>query len=261
MVEQLLPKAGSIVVCKTTQILNYGVFVELLDYGNVKGFVHISQVASSWIKNIRNFVKENQLRAAYVLSINMEKGQIDLSFTKLSQMEEQAFLQEWRMEQKNKRLIEMLAQQNKKSFEIVWSEIAEPLAKQYGSVFAGFQSIALNGEKAVVGINPALVPSLVELVKKNIDIPRKTINGTISINSLKPNGVEIIQDSLLNAVSGSKDAKIEIFYTGGGKYSIKAVSHTFKICEKAIVETVSRIEKALKSADSKVSFEFSRVAA
>ena len=81
---QKLPVIGEIVVVKVLRVLDYGAFVELLEYGNAKGFVHVSQIASRWVKNIRNFVKENQVRAAQVLSIDQSKGQIDLSLTKVS---------------------------------------------------------------------------------------------------------------------------------------------------------------------------------
>ncbi|RLG70219.1 MAG: translation initiation factor IF-2 subunit alpha, partial [Candidatus Iainarchaeum archaeon] len=77
------PEIGEIVVVKVKKILSYGVFVELLEYDGLTGFVHISEVASSWVKNIRNFVKENQIRAAKVLKVIPEKEQVDLSFEKV----------------------------------------------------------------------------------------------------------------------------------------------------------------------------------
>ena len=67
------PDRNELVVVKVTQILDYGVFAELLEYGNAKGFIHISNVSSSWVKNIRNVVKSNQVRVAKVLNIDVEK--------------------------------------------------------------------------------------------------------------------------------------------------------------------------------------------
>src|SRR3989338_103759 len=114
MTEQLLaemPNHGEVVVCKITKVLDYGVFAELLEYGNAKGFVHISQVSSGWIKNIRNFVKEGQVRAAQVMLVNRERGQIDLSFTKVSEQAQKARLEEWKQLTRSRKLIEVLANQ------------------------------------------------------------------------------------------------------------------------------------------------------
>ena len=84
------PDKDEFVVVKVNQILDYGVFVELLEYGKTRGFIHISNVSSSWVKNIRNLVKINQVRVAKVLSTDTEKRQIDLSFAGISpQMEKQ----------------------------------------------------------------------------------------------------------------------------------------------------------------------------
>ena len=74
------PERDDLVVVRVSQILDYGVFVELLEFNNVRGFVHISNVSSSWVKNIRNFVKPNQVRVAKVLNVDVTKRQIDLSF-------------------------------------------------------------------------------------------------------------------------------------------------------------------------------------
>ncbi len=261
MVEQKLPQVGSIAICKISQILNYGVFVELVDFDNVRGFVHISQVASSWIKNIRNFVKEGQIRAAYVSSIDMSKGQIDLSFTKVSSSTEIAILNEWRSEQRNKKLLELLASQQKKSIQTILAEVAEPLVKEYGSLHAAFQTIAIQGESAVVGVPSSLVSPLAEFIKKNVEIPKKSIKGIFTINTLKPNGVELIKSAFASNVSLPNEIETELFYVGGGKYSLKVTSYNFKICERAINELTEKITKAMNASDGKVAIEFARAEA
>ena len=79
-----IPERDELVVVKVVKVLDYGVFVELLEFNNMKGFIHISNVSSSWVKNIRNLVKMNQVRVAKVVNINEERDQIDLSFARVS---------------------------------------------------------------------------------------------------------------------------------------------------------------------------------
>lgn len=69
-------EVGSILEGKITGITNFGVFVELP--GGDTGMVHISEIASSFVKEIRDYVKEGQMVKVKVLNVG-EKGKIALS--------------------------------------------------------------------------------------------------------------------------------------------------------------------------------------
>jgi len=73
------PARDDLVIVRITQILDYVVFFEPMENNNIRGFVNIGNVSTSWVKNVRNFVKMNQIRAARVLNIDQAKGQFDLS--------------------------------------------------------------------------------------------------------------------------------------------------------------------------------------
>ncbi len=69
-------EVGKIVEGKVTGITKFGAFVDL---GEGKtGMVHISEVASSYVKEITDFVKENDVVKVMILSI-AEDGKIALS--------------------------------------------------------------------------------------------------------------------------------------------------------------------------------------
>ncbi len=189
------PEIGETVVCKVKQVLNYGAFVELVEYNNRKGFVHVSQVATRWVKNIRNYVKEGQIRAAKVQSINRERNQIDLSFTRVSASAQRARMEEWKQSKRCKKLLEILANEQKKTFQQAWESIAIPLFEKYDSLADAFQNIALLGEEAAENVEKQWLKPLVQLVKKNVAIPEKTLRGVLSIRSLEPNGVDLIKQA------------------------------------------------------------------
>ena len=68
-------EVGSIVEGKVTGITNFGAFVEL---GNGKtGLVHISEVADAYVKDINDFLKQNDVVKVKV--INVSDGKIGLS--------------------------------------------------------------------------------------------------------------------------------------------------------------------------------------
>lgn len=250
-----LPEPGEIVVCKVTKVLDYGVFVELLEYSEAKGFVHISEVASRWVKNIRNFAKEGQIRAAKVILISHEKKQIDLSFTKVAPQLQRSKIEEYKQLKRSRKLIELLAESEKKSFDETWDSVAEPLIKEYGSLYAAFQEIAAKGEDALKSLDKKWHKLLLELVDKNIELSMKTIKGILSLQSLAPNGVEIIKNAIASGTSSTKDADIEIYYMGAGKYVIKVISPDYKVAERVLKYVSNIIIDAIKSSRGFAEFE------
>lgn len=69
-------KVGEIIEGKVTGITKFGVFVDMGD--NQTGMVHISEVARTFVNEIRDFVKEGDTVKVKVLSIG-EDGKISLS--------------------------------------------------------------------------------------------------------------------------------------------------------------------------------------
>ena len=250
-----LPEPGDIVICKITKILDYGVFADLSEYEGTQGFVHISQVSSSWIKNIRNFVKEGQVRVAKVVNLDPNKKQIDLSFNKVSAGMQRAKIEEWKQSKRSQKLIELVAEQKKESFEIAWKEVAEPLLQKYDSLYEAFQNILSAGEEAATGVPKKWLKPLVEIISKNVELPEKTVKGVLTLSSNAPDGVLLIKDALVNAKNSSKDAEVDIYYTGSGKYVVKVNSFEYKVAERVLKEVADNAVNKIKEVGGEGEFE------
>lgn len=72
-------EVGMVLEGKVTGITKFGAFIELP--GGRTGMVHISEVAPTFVKEIRDFVTENQTVKVKVLSIG-EDGKVSLSMKK-----------------------------------------------------------------------------------------------------------------------------------------------------------------------------------
>jgi len=252
-----MPEGNEIVVCRVVKILDYGVFAELPEYDNQQGFIHRSQIATSWVKNIRNFVKENQIRAAKVLRIDHSKRQIDLSFNKVSSGAQRRRIEEWKQSKRTQKLIETLAKQQKVDSDIAWREIAEPLLDNYDTLYEAFQAILLHGESAAKGVDKKWLKPLKEMVEKNMEIPVKEVKGVISLSTTASDGIESIKDSLDAALNSTKDAEIDIYYAGSGKYMVHVKSFDYKVAERVIKGVSDTAIEAMKSSGGKG--EFSRL--
>jgi len=242
------PEIGEIVVVKVKKILSYGVFVELLEYDGLTGFVHISEVASSWVKNIRNFVKENQIRAAKVLKGIPEKEQVDLSFEKVPKHAQRTKIESWRQFKRCQKLLELLAKKHKKPFDEVWHNIAEPLMQHYDSLYAAFQQIALHKEKAAKGVPKKWIKPLLQLVEKNIEIPKRKIQGIITVGCDAPNGAEVIRKILTESIKKFKEKEITIdaIYQGSNKFLFTVISPDYKTAEKKFNALAEHIAQEMK---------------
>ncbi len=67
---------GSIVEGTVVKITTYGAFVELPD--GKSGLVHISEIADIYVKDVKDYLKEQDKIRVKVLGLN-EKGKLDLS--------------------------------------------------------------------------------------------------------------------------------------------------------------------------------------
>jgi S1 RNA binding domain protein len=78
-------EVGDIVEGKVSNITNYGAFIQLED--NKVGLVHISEIADTYVENIKEFLKENQEIKVKVLAIE-KNGKISLSIKKAEQKQD-----------------------------------------------------------------------------------------------------------------------------------------------------------------------------
>lgn len=247
-----LPQRDDFVVVKVTQILDYGAFVEMLEYKNARGFVHISNVSSSWVKNIRNFVKMNQVRVAKVLNVDYTKNQVDLSFAGVNPMRERQVLTQFKQINREEKLIAILAKDAKKPFNETWSAVAEPLAQEYGSLYEAFEKIALGADVSGV-LSKEWIAPVKELIDNNIVVSKKEISGKLKLSSQKSNGLHDVKE-VLGEIEGNKGCVVS--YAGGGSFNVSCSSLSFKEADKALANAMASAEK--KSKKLMVSFEFKR---
>ncbi|MFH0714951.1 MAG: S1 RNA-binding domain-containing protein [Candidatus Diapherotrites archaeon] len=239
------PSPGEVVVCRVSKVLEYGVFVELLEYSGVQGFVHISQVASSWVKNIHSFAKEGQVRAGKVTNLDREKRQVDVSFTKVNPSDQRARITSWKQSIRLQKLLEQVAKEVKEPFELVWEKVAVPFQEKYGSVQEGFQEASSN-EQALELIDAKYRKPLKEFVLAKMTAAVKQVQGVFELHSTASNGMEIVKNALKQAQKSVKEGEVEILYAGSGKYNVWIKAKDFKRAEKGLNAAALAVEQSMK---------------
>ena len=79
-----MPEEGEIVIATITKIGDHGAYVNLDEYSNVPGFLHISEIAQGWVRNIGKFVKVGDKKVLLVKKISESRKEIDLSLKQIS---------------------------------------------------------------------------------------------------------------------------------------------------------------------------------
>ena len=80
-------EVGSILEGKVTGITKFGAFVELPE--NKTGMVHISEVSTGFVKEITDYLQENQIVKVKVIEID-QNGRINLSIKRLLDQPQQS---------------------------------------------------------------------------------------------------------------------------------------------------------------------------
>jgi len=104
------PEEGELVVCTVQNVKNFGAFVTLDEYGNKEGFVHVRDVATGWVKYIRDYIREGQKVVCKVLGVDTSKGHIDLSLKSVNEHQRREKIQQWKNETKAQKLLEIVAE-------------------------------------------------------------------------------------------------------------------------------------------------------
>src|SRR5271157_4020209 len=104
------PEIGDLVVASVTHVVDYGAYVKLDEYDGVEGLIHISEIASTYVKNIRVHVRPGQKLALKVLRVSPQRFQVDLSLRRVTGREKSEKMLEWKKVKKADSIIKGAAE-------------------------------------------------------------------------------------------------------------------------------------------------------
>ena len=231
------PEEGEFVICTVTKILPYGAFVVLEEYDK-DGFIPIGEIASIWVRNIRDYVKENQKAVAKVLSIDKTKGHIDLSIRRVNDFQRKKKLEEWKRLQKAFKLLELIGKKVNKTAEELYYSFGVKFEEKFAELYAGFEEVVRGNREAIELVPEELREEVIKTAKENVTIPKVKISGFLELKSYAANGVEIIKEALRKAkeaeASEGNSASVEILYFSPPRYKLSVIADNYKIAEKIL---------------------------
>ncbi|WP_096390800.1 translation initiation factor IF-2 subunit alpha [Halopenitus persicus] len=244
------PEPGELVVGEIDEIADFGVFVDLDEYENKRGLCHISEVASGWIKNVRDHVREGQTVVAKVLDVDESSQQIDLSIKDVNEHQRKEKIQEWKNEQKADNW--MLLALGEDVSDDRYSTVANALLAEHDSLYDAFESAAIHGEDALadVDLDDDVVETIVETARENVSVPYVNVTGYVDLESFDPDGVDRLKEAL-QAAEGNGDVpdevELTVSYVGSPEYRIQVKAPDYKTAEDQLEAAAERARESIEA--------------
>ncbi len=234
------PEEGELVLCTIKKTFDQGAYVTLDEY-NREGYLSLKEISLKWIKNIHDYVREEQKVVLKVIRVDRERGAINLSLRSVSDAERKAKTEDIKRVQKEEKFIGFVSNELKINGDKI-REILKPLEDKYGTIYEGIEKIASdNTNVEILSCEDTLLENLVGLINKNVKAKKVEVSGFVMLKSYDADGVERIKKIFKMA-----DAKnVTITYIGAPVYKIDVISDEYKTAEKKL-KTIS--EKILNAA-------------
>ncbi|QLG63479.1 translation initiation factor IF-2 subunit alpha [Halorarum salinum] len=255
------PEKGELVVGEIDEIADFGVFVDLDEYEDKRGLVHVSEVASGWIKNIRDHVSVGERVVAKVLDVDESSQQIDLSIKDVNDHQRSDKIQEWKNERKADNWMTISFGEDVSDEQ--YTRVAEALYSAFGSMYDGFEQAAIHGEEALedTDLDEGEIEAIVETARENVSVPYVTVTGYVDLESPEADGVDDVKAALEAAEGNGEvpdEVELEVTYVGAPEYRIRVRAPDYKTAEDELEESADRARRSITAVGGTGSFHRER---
>jgi translation initiation factor 2 subunit 1 len=252
------PEVGDLIVATVNRIVDYGAYVYLDEYGK-EGLLHISEISSSWIRNIRDHVREGQKLVLKVLRVNPEKGHIDLSLRRVTKREKIEKIYLWKRERKAESLLRSAAEKLGLPPEQLYEKAVAIIEEKFGGVYEGLEKVVKEGSQILVeaGVPEEIATVLEEIAKEKIRVPMVKIKGVFELQCLKPDGAKIIKEALLVAkkVVKQPSAQVKLYIVAPPHYAIEIFAEDYKKAERILEKATEAVLRKIRELGGQGSFK------
>ncbi|MEE9323057.1 MAG: hypothetical protein V3U72_00785 [Candidatus Aenigmarchaeota archaeon] len=223
-----LPRRGEFVVCKIVKINPHSAIAQIIEY-ETTGLIHVSEVASRWVRDIREFIKEKQ----YVVCRVMESypDHISLSLKRVHREDTARKLNEFKREKRSEKLLEMAGKSIGKNLEQTKNEIGNILIEEFGSITKVFEfSLKSPDLLKSKGVPDKWVDAITEIARKNYAEKTFDVKGRLKLITREPNGIELIKKALIKA----KKEGLKVQYVSAPKYILEGNGKNYRETESKV---------------------------
>ena len=244
------PEPGELVVGEIDEIEDFGVFVDLDEYEDKRGLSHVSEVASGWIKNIRDHVREGERVVAKVLEVDEDAQQIDLSLKDVNDHQRSEKIQEWKNDQKADKWMTLAFGEDVD--DETYTAIANAFIGEFGSLYDGFEQAAIHGPEVLesTDLTDDEIEAIVETARDNVSVPYVNVTGYVDLRSPSIEGVDDIREAMKAAEGNGEvpeEVDLEVTYVGAPEYRIQVKAPNYKTAESQLEAAAARARQSIEA--------------
>ncbi len=254
------PRVGELVIGTCSKLTPHGAYFEIFDYeklGLEAGFVHISELSRTWVRNIRSHIREGQRAVAKILRVDVARGEIDMSIRRVSEPQKRMKLNEFKMENRARGIVTVACEK----VEVSANTVEESLLGNFGSIYDGLIKAREGGTEVLteIGIPKEVAQEIHQLAVKELRPPTVLLAGLMSITCYESDGVVLLTKffkSYNKAFNKNfKSSKIKIQIISPPDYRCVIESGDWRTAEGIWKDVQDEASKFFSPYDAECSFE------
>ena len=261
MYEQKLPVHGEYVIVQITSVDDISTKVVLVEYEERPALMLQSNASSGRFNRAKKRLTVGHIDVAIVLTIDAERGFIDVSKKHMSQTNVDECYKRFQKSKKARDILKAVCVKTTTCLLKLYETIAWPLAARFGHCLDGFLAIRdgtfdltqLSGDDNISSLSADVQSVLEKTIHLKLDLKVEKFRSQIAVNCSTFEGIDAIRDALragINFLPG----KIDIKLIGGMGASDLRTSYrveTFHVNEsegiRIITEVQNIVEKTILS--------------
>jgi len=244
------PEVGDLVVATVTRVVDYGAYVKLDEYDGVEGLVHISEVASTYVKNIRAHVRDGQKLVLKVLRVSTQRAQVDLSLRRVTGREKSEKMLEWKKVKKADSIVKGAGEKLRATDEDT-AKIRNIIYEKFDNPFDAFEEAIDEGEETFLslGISGDWANALTEVSRGKIRLEKAKVTGTVELTCTKTAGLEAIRQALRTAKKAKKSrgTTVKVYTIGSPRYRLEVRSKEITDAQATLNQAVNDVLASIKN--------------
>ena len=265
------PNEGAFIMGRVVDIQNQYIYVDLPDYDGLpseetaRGMIHISEISSRWVRNIRSIVRVGQRLVLRVVKVVPDKGQIDLSLRRVNSAQKDLIAKEHKYANKFENLLQFLTETEgiDLTLDQSYEQIGWPIKEQFDFYQEAIEALKEEGEDMLSELKDVpdnVKDAFMKIVNENVEISTVKIIGKIKLINKSGDGIIRIKETL-NEVANVIDKPVEtrnlsLSYLGAPYYRLDIVSKDYLDAETILSDALEVLESSTQKTDG--SFEFIR---
>jgi translation initiation factor 2 subunit 1 len=265
------PREGAFIMGRVVDIQAQYIYVDLPDYEGLpseqiaRGMIHISEISSRWVKNIRSIVRIGQRLVLRVVKVVPDKGQIDLSLRRVNSAQKDLITKEHKYANKYENLLQFLTETEgiDLTLDQAYEMIGWPIKEQFDLYQEAVETLKEEGKELLneIGEVPDNIKNaFLKIIEENVEVSTVSIRGKIRLMNQSGDGIDKIKETLaeiIKVVEKPKETrKINLSYLGAPFYRLEIVSKDYLDAESILSDAIEVLENTTQQNNG--SFEFLR---